>query len=215
MPPRPVVRDITVSAGASDAPDADERRRFRRVEADLGLRYLVGEAEAAGRLGDVSAGGARVEAETAPPKGQRVVLYVDRLGRLEGEVVRRTPTGFALRLTHRLGRAKRLADALTWIANRPASRDRRRARRYPQDKPARMVRADGTAHACRILDISTTGASVGLADQHRPAIGETVTLGLMGARVVRHHADGIGVLFDEPQPVPPSPLPSGARHARD
>ena len=213
MPPRPVVHPAPIAN--AEAPDSAERRRFRRVEAKLGLRFLVGETETTGRLGDVSAGGARVETTDAPAKGARVVLYVDRLGRLEGQVVRRTPTGFALRLTHRLGRAKRLADTLTWIANRPAARDRRKARRYPQSEPARMVRQDGTAHACRILDVSTTGASVGVAAQHRPAIGEAITLGLMGARVVRHHTDGIGVLFDKPQPVPSSPLPSGANHARD
>ena len=204
---RPVAPDARSDASslADPAPRPDERRRFKRLDTDLGARFLADRQEGTGRLRDVSAGGARVVSSAPPRRGASVVLYAERIGRLEGEVVRRTPEGFALRFTHRLGRAKRLADALTWVANRPAARDRRQARRYPQDKPARMTRADGSVLACRILDISTTGASVGVPDEHRPPIGEAIVLGLMTARIVRHHHDGIGVLFDEPQTASRAP----------
>ena len=198
-------------------PRGAERRRFRRIETPLDVRLLHDGTEARGRLLDVSAGGARIACAHVPPARARLVLYADRLGRLEAEVVRALEGGFAVRFTHRLGRAKRLADALTWVLNRPPERDRRRARRYPQDEPARLARADGRVAACRILDISTTGASVGLADHLRPPIGEAIVLGVMNARVVRHHREGIGVLFDDPQatPAPESPAPRPAQdHAR-
>ena len=201
VPPRrgPRAESTAASAqGRARLPRGAERRRFRRVETPLDLRFVHDGAETAGRLLDVSPGGARIGSEDAPPKGTRIAIYAERIGRLEAEVVRVTEGGFAVRFTHRLGRAKRLADALTWVLNRPPERDRRRARRYPQDEPARLCRADGSVLACRILDISTTGASVRVPDQHRPPVGERIVLGVMRARVVRHHHDGIGVLFAEP-----------------
>ena len=195
---------------ASIPPSAAERRRFRRIETPLGLRLLHEGTEARGKLLDVSAGGARIACAHVPPKGARIVVYADRLGRLEAEVIRGTPDGFAIRFTHRLSRAKRLADALTWVLNRPPEQDRRKARRFPQDEPARLSRSDGSVTACRILDISTTGASVGIADHLRPPIGEAITLGVMRARIVRHHRDGVGVLFDEPQSAAPATLATPA-----
>ena len=211
--PRAASEPVLATAGSRSVarlPRGAERRRFRRVETPLGLRFLHAQTESKGRLVDVSAGGARIACAYVPPTGAAVVLYAERLGRLEGVVVRHVTGGFAVRFTHRLGRAKRLADALTWVLNRPPERDRRRARRYPQDEPARLARADGSVAACRILDISTTGASVCVPDHLRPPIGEAIVLGVMRARVVRHHHDGIGVLFDQDAVRPRTDTPAAS-----
>jgi hypothetical protein len=172
-----------------------DRRRHRRVPVRLEARYLTPDgAERGGVVTDLSAGGARLATtSTAAALGDRVVAYVGRLGRVEGEVVRRDAEGFALRFEQKRARAKRLADALTFIVNSLESRDKRRARRYAQDAPAGMVLPDGEVLQARVLDVSTTGASIATAV--RPPIGTTVTLGRMRAQVVRHHEDGVGVLF--------------------
>lgn len=193
---------VAPSAAAVAAGTAPDMRRHRRVPVSLDTRYLTPDgAEAAGVVTDVSAGGARLSAKAGAAIGDRVVAYVGRLGRVEGEVVRRDAAGFALRFTHKPARAKRLADALTFIVNQPPERDRRRARRYPQDKTAKMVLADGTVLSCRILDISTTGASIGT--QTRPPIGTELSVGVMRARIVRHHEDGVGVIFATPRAEAP------------
>ncbi|MBB4659031.1 PilZ domain-containing protein [Parvularcula dongshanensis] len=177
------------------ASEPAEHRRHRRTLLGVKARFMLPDGqEGEGRIVNVSAGGARIEARTVTAVGDTIVLYGEKLGRLTGEVVRTDRFGFALRFTHKAPRAKRLADTLTWLVNMPASgADKRRARRYPQDKPARMVLPCGRVIGCRILDISTTGASVGT--EERPPKGSRVVIGRMVAEVVRHHEEGVGVIF--------------------
>ena len=175
----------------------EDRRRHLRREIELAVRVVLpGGREARGQLCDVSAGGARVRLRAAGVSlGDRIALYVDRLGRIEGSVARLESEGFAVSFSRRSARLKRLADSLTWIVNCPPERDRRGARRFAKDEPARIELSCGRKLACRILDVSTTGASIGMAEEERPAIGTEVAVGVMRARVVRHHAEGVGVAF--------------------
>lgn len=172
-----------------------ERRRHRRLALDLSARVVLAGREVAARMTGASAGGAEIVAPLAPQLGETVVAYVDRVGRLEGRVLRVTRDGFVLSFSRRASRAKRLADTLTWVVNMGPERDRRGARRYDKDEAATLVRAAGDAVACRILDISTTGASVAIDAHSRPAIGETIVVGKMSGQVVRHHESGIGIAF--------------------
>ena len=191
--------DALLDARAPRPPEAapeQDRRRHRRLHVDLGARVVLPDGtQAEGRVVDLSAGGAQLDVPVLAPLGRTIVAYADRIGRIEGHVLRATRDGLVLAFSDRRARAKRLADTLTWIANVGPERDRRGARRYGRDEAATLVRASGDAVACRILDISTTGASVEVAASHRPAIGEAVTVGVVAARVVRHHEAGIGVAF--------------------
>ena len=192
----PLPSDALLSGEAPRAGTRPDRRRHRRLPLSLEARVVLpGGAETQGKVACASAGGAQIVAPVAPRLDETVVVYADRLGRLEGRVLRATRDGFVLAFSKRASRAKRLADALTWIANMGPERDRRAARRYQKDEAATLVREGGDAVACRILDISTTGASVGIDAHARPAIGEAVTVGKMRGRVVRHHEAGIGMAF--------------------
>lgn len=173
----------------------EDRRRYRRLSVDLPARVVLAGKEVAARVTGASAGGADIAAPLAPPLGETVVAYVDRVGRLEGRVLRVTRHGFVLAFSQRATRAKRLADTLTWVVNMGPERDRRGARRYDKNEAATLVRESGDAVACRILDISTTGASIAIDAHGRPAIGESVIIGKMSGRVVRHHETGIGLAF--------------------
>ena len=189
----PLPSDALLTGRGDARPD---RRRHRRLALALDARVVLpGGGETAGRIACASAGGAEIVAPVAPGLGEAVVVYADRLGRLEGKVLRATREGFVLTFSKRASRAKRLADTLTWIANMGPERDRRAARRYQKDEAATLIRESGDAVACRILDISTTGASVSIGAHARPAIGEVVTVGLMKGRVVRHHESGVGMAF--------------------
>ena len=52
---------------------------------------------------------------------------------------------------------------------------------------------DGRAMACRIMDLSLSGAA--LAAEIKPLVGEPVTLGRVQARVVRHLEEGFAIEF--------------------
>ena len=60
-----------------------------------------------------------------------------------------------------------------------------------------MTLAEGVTIAVQLLDVSMSGASI--ATTARPPIGLEVTIGKLQARVMRHHAEGIGVEFIDTQ----------------
>jgi hypothetical protein len=90
----------------------------------------------------------------------------------------------------------KLADTLTWLANRHVlnlDEDRRHLRRTPKRSDSTVVLPDGTGHSVRVIDMSLSGAA--LATTLRPPLGSPIRLGRLGARVVRHFDDGIGIEF--------------------
>ena len=128
--------------------------------------------------------------------GERVIAYIDNIGRLEGVIVERLEHGFAMSISASQRKRDKLADVLTWLANRHVlnlAEDRRHLRRTPKRTDANIVFADGTTHVVRVIDMSLSGAAS--STSLRPPLGSPVRLGRLGARVVRHFEDGIGIEF--------------------
>src|ERR1700683_4658775 len=74
-----------------------ERRRFQRVRVNLAGRYMLADGrEFPCQVVDMSPGGMALIAPVPGETGERVIAYVDHLGRLEGRVVRALPNGFAM-----------------------------------------------------------------------------------------------------------------------
>ena len=93
-----------------------------------------------------------------------------------------------------------LAAQLTWIANKHElglPEDRRHDRLTPRDTLSELELEDGTRYACRIMDLSLSGAAVDL--EVRPALGTPVRLGNMRGRVVRHFMEGVAIEFNSVQ----------------
>ena len=67
----------------------------------------------------MSPGGAALMAEMPPQVGEAVIAYAD-IGRLQGYCVRLSGNGFAMTVAGTLRRRDKLANALTWFANRDA-----------------------------------------------------------------------------------------------
>lgn len=173
-----------------------EQRLHRRVQIELGVRFLLASgAEHTGSVLDISAGGVLIAARATPKVGDRVIVYVDEIGRLEGNVVRATEGAFALVLTVPQVKRERIVETLTYLLNRDTahSEDHRRATRVPSATVGRCSMPDGRELPCRIIDLSLTGVSLEILA--RPAIGESVMVGRMRGRVARHHATGIAVEF--------------------
>jgi hypothetical protein len=117
------------------------------------------------------------------------------IGRCEGAVVRHHAYGFALRLIATQNRRDRIAERLTFHANRHRLRDDdlRAHERVEHEHQTRCVTPDGGETPCRVIDLSLTGAAIAM-DQ-RPAIGEEVVIGRIQGRVVRHIPQGIAIRF--------------------
>jgi PilZ domain len=175
----------------------DERRRFQRVRVNLLGRYMLTDRrEFPCQVTDMSPGGMALIAPVSGAIGERVVAYVDHVGRLEGMVTRTFNNGFAMTISATMRKRDKLAAQLTWIANRHIlnmPEDRRHGRFAPRNPYARLTMPNGVNIACRIIDMSESGA--GIASEERPPIGALVTVGRVTGRVVRHLEDGFAIEF--------------------
>jgi hypothetical protein len=182
---------------AAILPLADERRRFQRVRVNLLGRYMLADRrEFPCQVTDMSPGGMAVVAPVSGQVGERVIAYVDHVGRLEGVIARQFQNGFAMTVSATTRKRDKLAAQLTWLANRHIlnlPEDRRHGRFAPRNPSGRLILPNGLNVACRIIDLSASGAAI--KTEHRPEIGALVTLGNATGRVVRHLEEGFAVEF--------------------
>ena len=180
-------------------PRAEERRRHQRVKVNLLGRYMLSDRrEYPCQVVNMSPGGILLIAPVSGKAGERVIAYVDHLGRLEGQIARVVENGFAMTISATLRKRDKLAAQLTWLANRQIlnlPEDRRHGRFAPKNPMARLVLPNGTNVACRVIDLSASGAAVSINPSLRPAVGSAVTIGKTPGRVVRHIEDGFAIEF--------------------
>jgi len=176
---------------------SDERRRFQRVKVDLLGRYMLPDRrEFPCQVINMSPGGMAMIAPVGGQLGDRVIAYVDHLGRLEGQIARTFENGFAMTIAATARKRDKLAAQLTWLANRHIlglAEDRRHGRFVPRNPMGRLIMPNGVNVGCRIIDVSQSGA--GIATDQRPPIGALITLGKVQGRVVRHLEDGFAIEF--------------------
>jgi len=180
-------------------PLAEERRRHQRVKVSLLGRYMLADRrEFPCQVVNMSPGGMALIAPVVGNPGERVIAYVDHLGRLEGVIARTIDNGFAMTIAATSRKRDKLAAQLTWLANRHIlnlPEDRRHGRFTPRNPMARLILPDGRNVTCRIIDLSQSGAAVSINPDLLPAVGAAVTIGKTPGRVVRHIEDGFAVEF--------------------
>jgi hypothetical protein len=180
-------------------PLAEERRRFQRVKVNLLGRYMLADRrEFPCQVINMSPGGMALVAPVLGSPGERVIAYVDHLGRIEGKIARNLENGFAMTIAASPRKRDKLAAQLTWLANRHIlnlPEDRRHGRFTPRNPLARLIMPNGNKVACRVVDLSQSGAAVAIGPDLRPAVGTMVTVGKTQGRVVRHIDDGFAVEF--------------------
>jgi PilZ domain-containing protein len=178
-------------------PHAQERRRHQRVRVNLLGRYMLADRrEFPCQVINMSPGGMALIAPVSGNVGERVIAYVDHLGRLEGTIARTFNNGFAMTIAATARKRDKLAAQLTWLANRNIlnlPEDRRHGRIVPRNPNARLTLPSGAVINVRIIDISLSGA--GIATQQRPEVGSQITLGKIPGRVVRHLEEGFAMEF--------------------
>ena len=182
---------------SSTLPAAEERRRFQRVKVHLLGRYMLPDRrEFPCQIINMSPGGLALLAPGIGNVGDRVIAYLDHIGRVEGKITRIIDNGFAMTVNSTARKRDKLAAQLTWLANRSIlnlPEDRRHGRFVPTIVAGRLVMPNGTNVGIRIIDLSLSGAGIGT--PLRPEVGSLVTLGKIPGRVVRHLEEGFAMEF--------------------
>lgn len=178
-----------------------DRRKHRRVPVDIAGRFMRADKEDHPcQVVNMSAGGMALLSPVACEVGERIVAYLDGLGRIEAIVVRPIEGGFAASIVAGPHKREKIGNQLTWLINRDGlglNEGRRHERVVPKNPSSRLILPNGEACECRVMDVSLSGASI--ASITKPPIGANVVLGRMRGRVVRHHDKGLAIQFADLQ----------------
>lgn len=177
-----------------------EERRFQRLPVTLAGRYMLEcYSEYPCRTVNMSPGDMTLIAPVKAKVGEKVVIYLDEIGRLTGLAMRETETGFSVIMNLPAFKRDKLADQITWFANRylfQSVEDRRHDRVVPLMQRTLLRFPDGRENIVKIADISLSGA--GIETDLRPEIGSRILLGSTPAMIVRHYDGGVGAEFERP-----------------
>jgi len=146
---------------ANLAKTGNDRRQFQRVNIPLLGHFMrQNKQEYPCQIINVSAGGIAILAPISGEMGERIVIYLDTLGRIEGEIVRINPDGFALQLRASGHKREKIVNQLTWLVNKDRLSNievRRHDRIIPKRTKVKLTMVNGESYDCQILDISLGG----------------------------------------------------------
>ena len=183
--------------------EAQEMRRFQRVRVDLLGRFMLSDRrEFPCQVINMSPGGAAIIAPVTGKLFERVIAYLDHVGRIEGMIVRVMPNGFGMTIESSARKRDKLADQLTWLANRHIlglPEDRRHERLVPRNPISVLTMPDGEKLPCRVLDISLSGAAI--AARVTLKKGDVVQVSRTMGRVARILEGGFAIEFSNQQPI--------------
>src|SRR3954453_7620509 len=184
-------------------PAPEERLPLQRVKVHLLGRYMLPDRrEFPCQVINMSPGGLALLAPGIGNVGDRVVAYLDHIGRVEGKITRIIDNGFAMSVGATPRKRDKLAAQLTWLANRDIlnlPEAPRHDRIVPRNPIAALTLEDGSHMTCRIIDLSLSGAAI--AAENRPPVDSHVSLGRVQSRVVRNLEDGFALEFLHSQPM--------------
>ncbi len=178
------------------ATDRDKRTHQRAKISVLGRYMLPNRQEFPCHTIDMSPGGLAIAVPAKGNVGDRVIVYLDTLGRVEGEIVRLLDDGFAIVLNVSITKRDKLGDQLTWLLNRQSlglPEDRRHERIAPRIVNSTMRVKDSREYRVKVIDISLSGCA--LSTGFQPPLLEIVTIGNTTGRVVRHFEGGVAIEF--------------------
>lgn len=179
------------------APKPHHEGAFQRVSVNLAGRLMLANHDEYDCIAmDMSPGDVVLSSAARPRSGERIIAYIDHVGRVEGIVSRIAEDIFVIQLNATERKREKLAAQLTWIANKHElglPEDRRHDRLAPRKTVTELTLDTGVKLPCRIIDLSLSGAAVDI--ENRPPIGTQVMLGNMKGRIVRHFQEGCAIEF--------------------
>lgn len=183
---------------------ASERRGQARRYFETPVRFMTDDArEFEGVLKDISATGVRIATDEPPPIGTSIILYVDRIGRFEGTVVRLGENEFALKMRMSGAKLARLEQSIRLFfeqeaADAPISdrrnniSDRRAHERCVVDIDEIIgLTAGGDQFECKIANLSLGGAEI--ITSASLSLGQLVKIGNVEGVITRVTDTGFAV----------------------
>jgi len=178
---------------------SNEKRKHQRVRVRLLGRYMLADHnEYACQTIDMSPGGIAFAAPVSGEIGERVVCYLEEIGRVEGNITRVIDGGFCISFAVTERKREKLAEKLTWLANRASlniADGRTHNRHQPDHRETVVTFNDGKTVGCSIVDLSLGGASIAFDDEIDVAVGTQIRLGRTVGHVVRRHEAGVSIRF--------------------
>jgi len=177
---------------------ARERREYERVSVALpGILSVPSEPTVKKcTVIDLSAGGARLKYDDAPPAPDRIAaLSIEGFGIFEGITVWDCDAEYGMRFLFGESERQHLIQSLSVFAAEglAAVTALRKSERWPQMSQLCFVRPNGQQYLCEVSNISFYG--VALKTTERPPLQELVRIGETYGRVVRHSEDGVAIEF--------------------
>src|SRR5277367_4795186 len=167
-------------------PRSVERRRHQRVKLRLPGQFMREDRQEFNCVTiDISPGGIALSSESPGEIDEKIVAYLNQIGRVQGVVSRRFYGGFAISMKLPLLKREKLADQLTWLANRQAlglPEDRRHERILPRIPHTTLILRGGREFIAKIVDVSISGAALSAAVDL--PVGTPVMVGKTRAQVV-------------------------------
>ncbi|RVA59602.1 PilZ domain-containing protein, partial [Mesorhizobium sp. M7A.F.Ca.CA.001.11.2.1] len=125
------------SAAVDYAPSQAERRNFQRVRVKIYGRFMLEDrTEHPCQVVDMSPGNVAFRTDRIGMPGEKIIAYIDHIGRIEGVVTRTLQDGFAMTVIASDRKKDKLAAQLTWLANKhelDLPEDRRHERVAPRN----------------------------------------------------------------------------------
>lgn len=176
-----------------------ERRRFRRMPIEVSGRLLdpLGREHDC-RTADISPGDIRIAAPILPGVGDRVVIYLDGIGRVSGHVARKCGEGeVAIIFDFTAHKREKLAEQLTLYVNKDLGIEE--LERPAISDGSQMVKLEfetGESYEGEVVDFSLAGITI-KARRAPPLIGVWVRVGAVYGRVARLIEGGFAIDFEQ------------------
>jgi hypothetical protein len=145
----------------------------------------------------VEVDGIELQAESGGKIGERVIAYIDELGRVEGRIVAFEPGRLRITPTITAAKHERFLRKITWLHEREAGRAselRRHERIEPETKTQFEILLSDGRFAAQVIDYSQSG--VALQTTAPLKIGDTLNFNGAKARIVRSGPGFLAAQFD-------------------
>lgn len=181
-----------------------ERRKHYRRFLETPVRFMTDDGgEFDGCLLDISLSGLKIRSETPPAIQQDIVLYINRIGRFEGRVVRCEGTEFALEMRMSDQKLLRLEEAIQQFLEEEAQdaayperrgdiSDRRaHSRCIPCIDEIEARTSGGNQFKCFIASISLDGVEI--VTKAKLTVGQSIIVGNVDGVVMRKTERGYAI----------------------
>jgi hypothetical protein len=177
-----------------------EQRRLPRMKLRLSGRVMRDDrSEFLCETIDVSAGGISIATAAKATVGSQAIVYLEKLGRMAGTIIRNLENGFALAIAAGPRKHEKLAAQLEWLANRDAvglAEGRHNERIELTKTNTTIMFADGRSIPAVVIDCSISGAA--LECKETIPVGSAIKVGRREGLVRRQHTGAVAVNFVEP-----------------